>query len=113
MATFWRGATPPRGPSNVQRLRQTEKAWQAQVVALAQLRGWTTHHHYDSRKSSAGWPDLVCCRPPRLVLIECKTETGTVSPAQRAWLDALAQCPGVTVLVARPSDWALLDALLA
>lgn len=113
MTTFWRGATRPRGPSRVQRLKQAERDWQKQVLGLAQFRGWATYHTYDSRKSQAGYPDITAVRPPRVLFIELKTETGVVSDAQRAWLDALAQCPGVTALVARPSDWALLDALLA
>ncbi len=95
------------------RERQAEKDFQKQVLKLAQFRGWLAYHSYDSRRSTAGVPDLLLVRPPRVALIELKTERGVVSPAQRAWLDALAQCPGVTALVARPSDWALLDALLA
>jgi hypothetical protein len=113
MATFWRGATSPRGASRVARLKQAERDWQKQVLQLLGWRGWAAYHTYDSRKSAAGFPDITAVRMGRLVFLELKTETGIVSDAQQAWIDALAQCPGVTALVARPSDWALLEALLA
>jgi hypothetical protein len=112
-ATFWQSARLPRGPSRIQRARQAEKAWQAQVVAAARLRGWATYHTYDSRRSTAGYPDLTLVRPPRVLFVECKTATGVVSPAQRQWLDALAQCPGVETYTLRPADWPLVDRILA
>lgn len=118
MATFWRQVQRPRGPSNVQRLRQSEKDWMAQVLALAQFRGWLCHHAYDSRRSTAGVPDLLLCRPGRdgqtgrVIFVELKTETGTVSPPQRQWLEALAACP-VEAYTWRPSMWSEIDAILA
>ena len=44
----------------------SEAEFQAQVVELARLRGWRTHHHYDSRRSTPGWPDLVMVRRGRM-----------------------------------------------
>jgi hypothetical protein len=83
----------------------TEATWQAQVVDLAELFGWFVYHNPDSRRSNAGFPDLVLIRPPRVLFIELKRETGRLSPTQREVIDALEACPGVEVHVARPSDW--------
>ncbi len=92
-------------------LVQSERDFQRQVLALAKLRGWSTYHTHDSRHSAAGWPDLVCCRPPRLIFAELKSETGYVSGMQRAWLDVLGRC-SVESYCWRPSDWDVLDAIL-
>lgn len=54
----------------------TEKRFQAQIVTLARTLGWAEHHTYDSRRSPAGFPDLVLLRPPRLILAEVKTDAG-------------------------------------
>ena len=81
-----------------------EKAWQQQVVELAELYRWRVYHTYDSRRSHAGWPDLVLVRPPELLVVELKTDTGRLRPAQRDWLDDLAAC-GVEVAVWRPRDF--------
>ena len=93
-------------------LVQSERDFQRQVLALAKLRGWLAFHTYDSRRSTAGVPDLLLVRPPRVVFAELKTERGMVSPAQRAWLDALGRC-SVESYCWRPSCWGELDAILA
>jgi IS4 transposase len=91
-----------------------EGQFQADVVAYAILLGWKFIYHVpDSRRaSSAGFPDLVMVRKGRLLFIECKKVGGVVSPAQRAWLDALGTVPGVEVMVATPEDWPALESLL-
>jgi hypothetical protein len=83
----------------------TEKQFQAQVLDLARLLGWRVYHPWLSVRSAAGFPDLVLCRPPRLILAELKTARGRLSPAQEEWLAALRACPGVEVHVWRPMDW--------
>lgn len=113
MATFWRGAQGHRGPSRVQRLVQSERAFRQQIVQLAQLRGWAVYWTWTSIHSPAGFPDLVLCRPPRLVVAELKTVTGQVTPAQQDWLVALGACTAVEAHLWRPADWALVDATLA
>ena len=104
MTTFWRGATLPRGRSGVQRLRQSEKSFQAAILRLATLQHWQTYHVFDSRRSAAGFPDLWILRAGVLLVRELKTDTGIVSAAQQDWLDALAAC-GLDVKVWRPRDW--------
>ena len=82
-----------------------EKDFMESVVELARLMGWKSYHTFNSRRSEAGFPDLCMTRGGRVIFAELKTDKGKVSPAQREWLDALALCPGLEVLVWRPSDW--------
>ena len=83
-----------------------EKDFQAQVMELAQWADWLTYHTHDSRRSPAGFPDCVFVRGDRLVFAELKREKGgRVSPAQRAWIDALEATGQAEVYLWRPSDW--------
>jgi hypothetical protein len=56
-------------------------------------------------EATPGFPDLVLIRPPSVMFLELKRETGRLSPTQRDIVGALENCPGVEVHVARPSDW--------
>ena len=55
----------------------TEDRWQALVVLEARARGWRVYHTHDSRRSAAGFPDLVLVRPPRVVFAEAEDGVGT------------------------------------
>ncbi len=95
-------------------LRQamTEKEWLDAVLQTAQLFGWRTYHTFDSRRSPAGFPDLVLVRPPRLLFVELKTTKGRVTAKQLEWVGALADCTTIEAGVFRPTDEdALLDLL--
>lgn len=99
----------------------TEREFQNQVIALANLHGWKVHHHFNSRKSEPGWPDLVCVhqydttRP--VIFAELKTEKGKPTPAQLFWLERLdcgeAMEDYIVVRLWRPSDFDEIAALLA
>lgn len=82
-----------------------EKDWQQVILDAARLLGWLCFHTFDARRSSPGFPDLMCVRGGRLLAIECKTERGRLGPWQETWLDELKDVPGVVAMVARPSDW--------
>jgi hypothetical protein len=82
------------------------------VRALAREHGWTTYHTRDSRKSDAGFPDLVLVRGRRLLWVELKTETGELSAAQRGWRDSLLAA-GQDWRLWRPSDWATITETLS
>lgn len=90
----------------------TEKDLQAAIVELAGYLGWLVFHPYDSRRSQPGFPDLTLVRPPRgagecgrVLFVELKTSRGRLRPAQRVWLAALRDVPGVEVFTWRPADW--------
>ena len=83
----------------------TEAQWQQTVLDAAQLMGWWSYHTHDSRRSTPGFPDLVLIRPPRVMFIELKRETGRLTTAQKDVQALLADCPDVESHVARPSDW--------
>lgn len=82
----------------------TERVWERHVEELAAALGYRFYHTRDSRRSVAGFPDLVLIRPPRPpIYAELKTERGKVSPAQQEWIWDL-QSGGCEVYVWRPSD---------
>jgi hypothetical protein len=72
----------PQGPTS-------EKGWQSTVLDIAKLGGWRTYHTFDSRRSTAGYPDLTLTRPPELIFAELKAEKGRTAPEQEAWLEDL------------------------
>ena len=84
----------------------SEKDWQSQVIAWAERAGWRVYHTYDSRRSVAGFPDLVLVKAGRAIqFIELKTIKGRVTPAQQGWLDAISASVCTPVArVWRPSD---------
>jgi hypothetical protein len=94
---------------------QREKDFQRAVIEYAKMMGWRVHHTLPAItqrgrwitpvQGDTGFPDLVLCRPPRLVLAELKRVGGKVSPQQREWLDALQACVGVECYIWYPSDW--------
>lgn len=90
----------------------SEKAFQAEIVELARLRGWVEFHQFDSRRSREGWPDLVLIRPPRVLFWEVKSEHGRATEDQLATLAALQDC-GLEARIVKPSDWASVQEQLA
>ena len=88
----------------------TEKDFLAQVVRLARLLGWLAYHTHDSRRSAAGFPDLVLVRPGRLLFAELKVRS-TLTTDQEAWLAALAAA-GAEVFVWTPDQWEQIEEVL-
>ena len=75
------------------------------VVEKAGLTAWMASHTYDSRRSTAGFPDLVLVKPPVVIFAELKTEKGAASKEQEKWLEQLGLCTDIEVHLWRPSDW--------
>lgn len=104
------------------RPRESEAQFQSAVVDLARRCGFRVAHFHDSRRQvhgrlvgdrdAAGWPDLVLCRPPVLLIVELKTDRGAVNTRQLDWLQALHEC-GARTAVWRPADWPDIQATLA
>ena len=82
----------------------TEKQLQSAVVQLAELLGYSVYPTYDSRRSQPGFPDLVLCRPPRLLFVELKTTKGKLTAEQKAWGERLIDS-GAEYRIWRPSHW--------
>jgi hypothetical protein len=91
----------------------TERAFMKQITQLAVTLGWRCYHTQLSKWSESGWPDLALCRPPRLLLVELKSERGKVTPSQQQWLEMLRSCDPVEVFLWRPSDWQQITQTLA
>ena len=95
-------------------LRLSEKDFQQRIIDRAKALGWLVYHTHDSRRSTAGFPDLVLARKGRVVFAEVKDEKGTLSKAQAEWHVELM--PGNRtheVYVWRPSDLVEIESLLA
>lgn len=81
----------------------TESRLQSDVLAIA--RGclvWAYHTH-DSRRSQAGWPDLVLIGPKGTLFRELKRQTQRPTPIQQAVLDGMA-ATGLDAALWQPVD---------
>lgn len=63
-------------------------------------------------RNASGWPDLVLARPPRLIIVELKSQAGRVKPEQDRWLKLLRACPGIETYLWRPDDWDDIEGIL-
>jgi hypothetical protein len=83
----------------------SEKEFQQTVLELAAYLGWHCFHVFDSRRSPAGFPDLVMVRGRRVIFAELKREGEKPTEEQQRWLEALAATDAVETYLWRPSDW--------
>jgi hypothetical protein len=84
---------------------QSEKSFAKMVKQAAALYRWEMYFTYTSIHSPKGFPDLVLCRPPRLLIVELKRNGAKPTPDQERWLELLGQVPGVEAYLWKPSDW--------
>jgi hypothetical protein len=85
---------------------ESEKAFQAAIVAEARKLGWLTWSCTISRKSQAGWPDITLIRGNRIIFAELKYATDPTA-AQLTYGEALAAVGGnVEYKLWRPEHWA-------
>jgi len=87
-----------------------EREWQNHVMKIASDLGWLYYHAPDNKpingriqNITAGFPDLVLVKAPRIIYVELKRETGKLSPMQEKWLYLLRAC-GQEAHVWRPSN---------
>lgn len=91
----------------------TEKRFMASVIKFAKVNKWRFYHVFDSRRSVAGWPDLVLLRGDRMVVAELKVGGKKPTAAQLEWLDAFQEVKGnVEVYLWRPEDWPVIESVL-
>ncbi len=91
-----------------------EDEWQAQIIEISQRLGWMVAHFRPARTKDGwatpvsadgkGFPDLIMLKGERMIVIECKSEKGKVSPEQTVWLEAFAKVTR-NVHTLRPSEW--------
>jgi hypothetical protein len=88
------------------------------LVELLGLTGWRVYHVRRSDRAilqgrgGDGFPDIVAVHPgrSRMLVIECKTDTGLPTPAQLEWLFALRAHPTIEATIVRPTTY---DAAIA
>jgi len=80
----------------------SEAEFQGCLIEFAKSRGWLAWHTPDSRRTSAGEPDLRLVRPPRVIFAELKTAKTGLRGDQNAARAALESCPGVEYYLWRP-----------
>ena len=95
-------------------MKELERGFQQAVIDLAHAYHWSVFHARTSRTSSGayvtavsgdgvGFVDLVLVRD-RVLFRELKTDTGRLSPAQRAWGERLTAA-GADYAIWKPCDW--------
>ena len=100
---------------------QSESAFQAQVVQLAQTFGWLVQHTRPAKQGDrwltpitgdGGFPDRVLAHAARgLLFVELKTDKGAVSDAQYRWGRTIRDAGG-TWRIWRPKDWPEIERVL-
>lgn len=81
-----------------------EAPLQTVVMQALWAAGWVAYHTHDSRRSSAGFPDVVAVRGTRVIYRELKAVRGSLSPEQRLWRDRLLGA-GQDWALWTPLDW--------
>jgi hypothetical protein len=81
----------------------SEEDFQQQITDYCDLLGLKWHHETDSRRTRAGWLDLVIAGN-RVIFAELKSDKGKITTEQQQWIDRLAMA-GAEVYVWRPADW--------
>ena len=89
-----------------------EAALLTEILAMARPLGWLCYHTHDSRRSAAGFPDLVLVNATRVIFAELKTRTGKVTAEQELWLTVLRHTEKVEVYLWRPADLAQIQTIL-
>lgn len=108
----------------VSKPKQSEAAFQAQVIAFAQLHKWRVAHFRKVRvqrkngqvywetpvaADGTGFPDLILVRGARLLVVELKVPPNKPSAEQIAWLGSFRGIAGLYVAVWTPDDWPTIE----
>ena len=86
--------------------RPLERDVQRTITDLASLCGWEWYHTHDSRRSPAGFLDLVLVHEARgeIIFWEVKREGEKPTESQEKWIRIL-RAAGQEARVVRPEDW--------
>ena len=77
--------------------------FQPDAIKLAKLCGWMAYHTHDSRRSTAGFPDLILIQAGIMIAAELKVGANVTTPEQLYWLSAFDGVAGCVALVWRPT----------
>ncbi len=103
----------------------TEAEWLTAVGEGLDLTGWTWICHRPGRRaggkwqtptqgsSARGFPDIVACRPPRVLWLELKSAAGRVSPQQEVWIGRLRDSGQEAYFIQLLGDWEMFVELTA
>ena len=124
----WVGAAIRGDNSVTATLKVSEADFTDMVIDYAKVRGWRVYHALPARTSTGwrtatqgdiGWPDLFMVRGPTVIVAELKSEEGTLTSEQAAWLqdlgDALVGQKATgrhSVHTWRPSSWPFIEEIL-
>lgn len=89
----------------------TERDFQRKVTDLCDYLGLFWYHNPDSRRSNAGFPDLVILGDHHLIFAELKTDRGKVTVEQARWMIRMERA-GEVAFVWRPAQWPTIEAYL-
>jgi hypothetical protein len=103
--------TAPKDFADLDLPKLTEKQFQGHITELAKLCHWWAYHTHDSRRSEAGFPDLVLVRGSWLVFAEIKVGDNKPTRKQLACLARL-KATGANVFIWHPDDWPFIQELL-
>ena len=105
---------PPKGVRDRRRTeRWTERQFQQQIIQLAKYLGWLVYHTYDSRRSEAGFPDLVLVHRKKKKTLFAELKVGDNQPTkdQVLWLLTLDQA-GQWSELWHPDQWHRIEHIL-
>ena len=101
----------------------SERDFQSQVIDLARSCNWRLAHFRAGKTAGGRWatqmsgdvgyPDLTLVRGDRLIFAELKSATGTITPEQMDWLDALSMVAHVSAELWRPDGLDAIATLLS
>jgi hypothetical protein len=92
---------------------ETERDFQAAVIALAKRHAWLAYHTHDSRRSEAGFPDLVLLRGDVAIVAELKRSAKErPTAAQETWLEAWRAVKRIEVRLWTPELWTEIEGLI-
>jgi hypothetical protein len=92
---------------------ESERDFQAAVIALAKRHGYSVYHTHDSRRSEAGFPDLVLLRGDVGIVAELKRSAKErPTAAQETWLEAWRAVKRIEVRLWTPELWTEIDGLI-
>lgn len=90
------------------RRRRDEDDMKDQIIEVSKTLGYLVFHDNDPKRNVAGFPDLWILGFGKLLVLELKTDTGTVTREQQKWIAQL-KIAGIDVRVYRCAQWRTRD----